>query len=152
MFAYVPRHVLISHNPVIRATKSVPGVLCLNNSSVPSLRCHEPFILPQALGGGSRNTRVSPSEVAVYGRRTANVVQRRYSCLLSLWRTAPAVVQRTLSRDDSVVCRLSGVLFWPSCSERCLETSLCSAVVLAYCYGCRDRLPSHQGCRLASDV
>ena len=133
MFSYVPRHVLLSHNPVIRATKSVPGVLCLNNSSVPSLRCHEPFILPQALGGGSRNTRVSPSEAAVYGRRTANVVQRRYSCLLSLWRTAPAVVQRTLSRDDSVVCRLSGVLFWPSCSERCLETTLLSVVFLAYC-------------------
>ena len=137
MFAYVPRHVLLSHNPVIRATKSVPGVLCLNNSSVPFLRCHEPFILPQALDGGSRNTRVSPSEVAVYGRRTANVVQRRYSCLLSLWRTAPAVVQRTLCRDDSVVCRLSGVLLQPSCSERCLETTLLSVVFLAYCSGRR---------------
>ena len=152
MFAYVLRHVFLSHNPVIRTTKSVPMHLRLHHSSVPSPCCHEQFIPPQAQDGGSRSSRVSPSEAAVYGRRAANVVQRRLCCLPSFWRTAPAVVQRTLCRDDSAHCRRSGVLLLPSCSECCVETTLPSAVVQAYCYGCRDRLSSHQGCRLARDV
>ena len=154
MFAYAPWHVLLSHSPVLRATRSVLRVICLNNSSVPSLRYHELFIPPQAYDGGYRNTRVSPSEVAVYGRRAGNAVQRRSCCLLSFWRTVPAVVQRTLCTDDVVLCRRSGVQFRLSCSdvvlcrrsgvqfrlsrsERCVQTMLCSAVVQAYSSGCR---------------
>ena len=33
MFVYVPRHVLLLHNPVLRATKSISMHLCLDNSS-----------------------------------------------------------------------------------------------------------------------
>ena len=55
--------------------------------------------------------------MAVYGRRAANAVQRRFCCLQSFWRTVPAVVQRTLCTDDVVLC--------------------CRSVVLSYSSGCR---------------
>ena len=65
------------------------------------------------------------------GCRAANVVYRRCCALLSFWRTVPAVVQRTLCTDDVVLCRRSGVQFRLPCSERCVQTMLCSAVVQA---------------------
>ena len=110
MYADEPRPVFLSHNPVLRATKSVSRHLCLDDSSVPSLRYNEPFIPPQARGDGSHSSHVSPSEVVVYSRRAANV-QRRFSCQLSFCLTARPVVRR---------------------GERRTETILLSAVVLAY--------------------
>ena len=71
------------------------------------------------------------------GCRAANVVYRRCCALPSFRRTVPAVVQRTLCTDDVVLCRRSGVQFRLSCSERCVQTMLCSAVVQAYSSGCR---------------
>ena len=113
MFACVPRHVLLSHNPVIRATKSNPMFLYLNNSSDTSLNYHEPFILHRRMTAGSRT-----------------------HAFLSLKWPSTVVAQRMSFRGDSVVCRRSGVLFRSSCSECSLQTILCSAVLHAYCYGC----------------
>ena len=72
-----------------------------------------------------------------YGRRAANVVQTRFSCLLSFCPTATAVVQRTSCRQDSVVCCRSALPLRPSCSERRADTIQLSAVVLPYRYGRR---------------
>ena len=81
--------------------------------------------------------RVSPSDVAVYGRRTANVVQRRFGCLLSFCRTTTVVGRRTSHGDDSVVCCRSAVPLRPSCGEHRTETIRLSAAVLTYRYGRR---------------
>ena len=110
-----------------------------SEASVPYLRYHEAFIPSQAHGGLSRNTRVSPSDVAVYGRRTTNIVQRRFGCLLAFCRTATAavprtscindyvVVPRTYCRDDFALCSRSGVVLRPQSFWR----SAPAAVVLA---------------------
>ena len=129
MFAYVPRHVLLSHNPVLKATKSVTRHLCLDNNSVPSLRYHEPFIPPQAHSGGSWCTHVSPSDMAIYSCCATNVVQRRFSCPLSFCRTATAVVRQTSHGDNSVICCCSSIQLRPSCRERNAEMILRSAIL-----------------------
>ena len=49
-------------------------------------------------------------------------------------RTATAVVQRMSHRDDSIVCRRSGIRLKPSCRDRSEDTILRSAVVLSFCY------------------
>ena len=61
MFVYVPRHVLLSHNPVLRATKSVPIHLCLDNSSIPSKNTQkepDPSVTEQQGKTGFMNTTV----------------------------------------------------------------------------------------------
>ena len=109
-------------------------------------------VLPyQAHGGGARNTRVSPSDVAVYRRLATNVEQRRFKCLPSFYRTRRTVAGRgtltfppltwpstvvlplTSSRDDSVVCRRSSIQLRPSCRAGSAKTILRSAVVLSFC-------------------
>ena len=83
MFACVPRLVLLSHNPVLRTTKSAPMHLC---SSVPSLRYHEPFIPPHTHGGASWSSQ-----------------------FLTLTWPSTVVVPLTSSRDDLVFCCRSAV-------------------------------------------
>ena len=103
MFAYVPRHALFSQNPVVRATKSVPRHLRLNNSY------HEPFIPLQAYVGGSRSIHVSP-----------------------LTWPSSVVVPRTSCRDDSVICCCSAVPLRQLRIEHRTETILLFTVVLDY--------------------
>ena len=117
MFVYVPRPVLLSHNPVLRTTKLVPRHLSLDNSSVLSLRHYEQFIPPQTPGGGSRNTHASPTDVAVHGRRVTR--DNFVVCSLSAIPLWPSV---NVARRHSVVCRLR-----PSCRPRSAETTLLSA-------------------------
>ena len=127
MFANVPRHVLLSHNPVLTATKSDTRHLCLDNCSVPSLRYHEPFIPPQTRWRVSKHSRVSRRRGCLLA--TANDVQSGIGCLLSFCRTATPVVPRTWCRDDYALR--------PSCIERRTEKILLSAVVLPYSSGRR---------------
>ena len=134
MYADEPRLFFLSHNPVLRSTQLASRHLCLDNSSVPSLRYNEPFIPPQARGDGSRSTHVSPSDVVVYSRRAANV-QRRFNCQLSFCLTARPIVRR--GKRPTETFPLSAVVLsirlWPSCRARSAETILRSAVVLSFC-------------------
>ena len=94
--------------------------------------CGEPFIPLQAHCGGTRCTHVSPPDVAVCGRREANVLQGRFGCLLTFCRTA-TVVRRTSHGEYSVVCGRSSIGRHVAHVLSSAETILrCSVVLLVW--------------------
>ena len=118
MFAYVHRPVFLSHKHVLKDPQLVPRHIRLGITTIHSapgarwrIAAHSRFFI----------------DVAFYGRRAANVMQRRFSCMLSFCRINMAVVRRTLHRDDFVVCRRASIRLRLSCRERRAETILPSA-------------------------
>ena len=109
VYADEPRPFFLSHNPVLRATKLVSRHLCLDNSSVPSLRYNEPFIPPWRAAAG-----------------------RGALTFLPLTWPSTVVVPRTC-RDDSVISCRSALPLGPSCAVQrrfCAPQSFCRSGML----------------------
>lgn len=119
MFADIPRHILLSHHYILSVTKSLPMHLCLDNSTVPYVRCHELFISPRRTEVGRGILRVSILEMAV------SFVEFRS------WHFSGRCVSAVNGWAYHVTdCCRSGVPLRSSCGERSAETIMLSVVVI----------------------